>query len=251
MRTIKLMNLLLIGIILVTVVLISCDKDDDPTPENPNYSEEKGEFKDTRDSKVYNWVKIGNQIWMAENLNYTGSGIQHITDNSEWYDNSDYDGWCYYDNNENYADTYGILYQWEAAKTACPEGWHLPTDEEWTQLENYLKENGYSYNGIVGNEKVAKSLATDYGWEESTELGAVGNTDYSEMRNKTGFSALPGGLRFYDGSFFSLDYVVYWWSATEHDSGRAYDRNLFYDNAKVNRYINYKSNGLSVRCLRD
>jgi len=251
MRTRKLMNLLLIGIILATAMLSSCSKEDDPTPDNPDYSDAKGEFKDTRDSKVYKWVKIGEQVWMAENLNFTGSGIQHITDGSEWYNNEDYDGWCYYENNENYGNTYGVLYQWEAAKKACPSGWHLPTDEEWTQLENYLEENGYSYDGVVGNSGIAKSLATDNGWKISDSKGAVGNSDYSEMRNKTGFSALPSGDRDNIGDFGYLGSYGGWWSATENGSNYANIRSLFYSYTGVSRGGYNKSSGISVRCVRD
>lgn len=250
-KTKNLMKLLLLGSIVTMVMLSSCSKDEEPTPDNPDYSQDKGEFKDGRDSKVYKWVKIGDQIWMAENLAYTGSDIQHITDNNEWLNNRDYDGWCYYDNNENYSKTYGVLYQWEAAIKACPAGWHLPTDEEWTQLEDYLKENGYSYNGIGGSDKIAKSLATNYGWEESDNLGAVGNSDYSEMRNKTGFSALPGGSRNCGGTFLGLGCCGYWRSATEVGS-YAYFRGLYYCESSVGSGIsNPKSEGFSVRCVRD
>jgi len=253
----KILNLLLIGSIVSSVFLVGCDKDDDNNNSsggvsNPPTNGATGTFTDSRDSKTYKWVKIGEQVWMAENLNYTGSGIQHIIYDDEWVNNSDYDGWCYYEYNENYgSNTYGALYQWEAAKKACPSGWHLPTDEEWTELENYLKENSYSYNGVVGSSKIAKSLATYYGWEESTSLGAVGNSDYSEMRNKTGFSALPSGSHYNNGEFLDLGYYGFWWSATEHSSHDAYGRNLYYGNTVVNHIKYNKLYGFSVRCVRD
>jgi len=212
-------------------------------------SKDKGEFKDNRDGKIYKWVKIGDQVWMAENLNYTGSGIQHITHNGEWGNNSDYDGWCYYENNENYGNTYGVLYQWEAAKKACPSGWHLPTDKEWTQLENYLKENGYSYDGVVGNSGIAISLATNSGWAISDNQGYVGNSNYSVVRNKTGFSALPSGSRTY--RYINLGYCGCWWSATERNSNHAYIRGLGFSNSEVSRSNDTKSSGFSVRCVRD
>jgi len=256
---IKIKNLLLIGSIVASVILSSCKKDDDncncncPSSGDNNQptNGETGTFTDSRDSKTYKWVKIGEQVWMAENLAYTGSGIQHITDNNEWLNNSDYDAWCYYENNENYANTYGALYQWKAAKSACPSGWHLPTDEEWTQLENYLKENGFSYDGVIGNEGIAKSLATNSGWSISDNLGAVGNSDFSEYRNKTGFSALPSGFRYnFNGTFLTLGYYGSWWSATESGSS-ASNRYLDYDNTNVGSDNDDKSNGFSVRCVRD
>jgi uncharacterized protein (TIGR02145 family) len=249
---IKILNLLLAGSIVSSVMLSSCSKDDEPKPENPDYSQDKGEFKDSRDGKIYKWVKIGEQVWMAENLAYTGSGIQWITDGGEWKNNSDYDAWCYYENKTNNGNTYGVLYQWEAAKSACPSGWHLPTDEEWTQLENYLKENGYSYDGVVGHTGIAKSLATNSGWSISDHQGAVGNSDFPEYRNKTGFSALPSGYRNSDGGFNSLGIGGAWWSATESSSSFTYGRIMSYVSAEVDRDGNYcKLDGVSVRCVRD
>lgn len=81
-----------------------------------------GTFTYPRDNKTYKWVKIGDQVWMAENLAYTGQDIQHITDSTEWSNNDDYDGWCYYNNDPVLGQKYGPLYQWEAAKTAVPPG---------------------------------------------------------------------------------------------------------------------------------
>lgn len=239
-----LMRLFLLGIIVSSVILNGCEKED--------YSQDNGEFKDLRDNKEYKWLKIGDQIWMAENLAYTGSEMQHITVDLEWCHNTAYNAWCYYDNNSNNADTYGVLYQWEAAKTACPDGWHLPTDEEWTQMENYLKENGYSYDGLVGNNGIAKSLAADNAWSMSDVQGDVGNSDFPEYRNKSGFSAFPGGNRYYlDGTFNGLGMGGYWWSATEDSDNYAYSRCLYYNNAGVLSSSLNKLDGFSVRCVKD
>ncbi len=248
---IRLLNLLLMGSIVALVMLSSCSKDDNQGPENPGNSQDKGVFKDARDSKEYKWVKIGEQIWMAENLAYTGIDIRYITDDDEWGNNPDDDGWCYYKSNENYASTYGVLYQWEAAKIACPSGWHLPTDNEWTQLENYLKENGFSYDGIVGNDGIAKSLATATGWSTSSNKGTIGNNDFPDSQNKTGFSALPGGYRSNTGSFFNLRINGNWWSANTSDFHKAYYRGLIYEYDIVHRDKLDKSIGISVRCVRD
>jgi len=251
MKIKRLMRLLLLGMIVSTVMLTSCNNDE-VTPDNPDYSQDKGEFKDARDGRVYKWVKIGDQIWMAENLAYTGNGIRQITDNDEWVNNSLNDGWCYFDNNSNYAETYGVLYQWEAAKKACPDGWHLPTDDEWSKMEDYLITHGYSYDGVVGNEYIAKSLATDYSWEKSDGNGAIGNTDYPEFRNKTGFYALPGGYRYsYDGTFRLMGHLGRWWSSTGAHSSDAYCRSLSYSAAAVYHEYGSKSDGFSVRCIRD
>ena len=189
-------------------------------------------FTDSRDGKVYKYVTIGNQVWMAENLAYTGSG-QHITDNNQWKNNTAYNGWCYYKNKTNNGNTYGVLYQWEAAKAACPAGWHLPTDAEWKELTDYL-----------GGENVAggkmKEIGTTH-WD-SPNTGAD---------NSSGFSALPGGYRNTYGSFYYLGDDGYWWSATKGISNTAYIRILHAPNATVNRYYDYKAFGFSVRCIKN
>jgi len=257
---IKLRNLLLIGSIIASVILSSCKKDNDSTnpssegtttPTKPDVTGQTGSFVDGRDGKTYHYIGIGTQFWMTENLAYTGSDIQHIMDKNEWKNNRNYDAWCYLDNNDSLGQIYGVLYQWEAAKTACPEGWHLPSNDEWAELERYLKENGYSYDGVSGHLYIAKALATDYAWQESDKEGTIGNTDYQEMRNKSGFSALPGSSRRNDGLFFDVGGYCHWWSATESDTVYTYTRYLNYDYTKVFRLDFHKTNGFSIRCIKN
>ena len=176
-----LLKLLLIGSIVSSVMLNACEKEDESSPDNPDYTQDKGEFKDLRDKHVYKWVKIGDQIWMAENLAFTDSG-RHELYNNEWaysLENDDFlfDGWCVYENDKNFGSMYGVLYQWQVAKAACPEGWHLPTDAEWTILELFIDNDGHSGN-------VASALKSIKGWDN----GGGGTDDY-------GFTALPGGDR--------------------------------------------------------
>ena len=250
----KKINIILLLVSLMMITPTSCKKEEVDDSEGTT-----GTFTDTRDDHTYKWVKIGEQIWMAENLAYTGDDIQHITDNSEWENNYfnentdlNYNAWCYYDNNAENGNIYGVLYQWEAAKKACPECWHLPSIEEWEQLENYLTENGYSYDGIIGNNYVAKSLASSTGWNNSEVQGAVGNSDYQKYRNKTGFSALPGGFRFFsDGSFMSIGLYSSWWSANDGDFNLAYHQILHYESSTMQWFWEYKTEGLSVRCIKD
>jgi len=232
---IRFLNFLLIGSIVSSVILSSCKKDDNGSSGEDNQTIGEGTFTDSRDNKTYKWVKIGDQVWMAENLAYTGSGIQHITDENVWQNNTDYDGWCYYENNTAYGDTYGVLYQWEAAKIACPTGWHLPTEAEWTTLTDYL-----------GGENVAGGKMKETGtthWD-SPNTGAD---------NSSGFSGLPGGSRDYYGFFNLLGMRGYWWSDTEsnHNVNNFYLFRLSYNNARVIRYDDVKSNGSSVRCIKD
>ena len=135
----------------------------------------------------------------------------------------------------------------EAAKIACLDGWHLSTDIEWTQLVKYLSENGYSYNGVIVAYEVAKSLATDNAWTSSDVEGDVGNSDFSEYRNKSGFSSFPEGNRYYVGGTFNyMGNGSFWWSNTEWDSWFAYS----YYPIVFNRPLS-KLDGLSVRCIKN
>jgi len=220
-----------------------------PTPqEAPNT------FTDSRDSKVYKTVTIGNQVWMAENLAYLPSVVGPGTgsNSTAYYYVYGYDGTnvTAAKGTTNY-NKYGVLYNWPAALTACPEGWHLPSDAEWTQLEEYLIANGYNYDGTTTGNKIAKSMANYSGWNTSSTVGAVGNTDYPEYRNKSGFTALPGGYRGSSGAFFDIGYSGLWWSSTQSGTDLAWTRLLSYDYSNVSRNSNFKVRGFSVRCVRD
>jgi len=140
-------------------------------------------------------------------------------------------------------------------KGICPSGWHLPSDEEWTHLETYLTNNGYKYDGSIGGSdvraKLAVALVANFGWKSSTNEGAAGNTDYPEYRYKSGFSALPGGFRSYDGPFYNFGYGGHWWSSTQADTSNAWTRFLDYSDSSVDRGYYSKVHGFSVRCVRD
>ncbi len=240
---IRLINLLLIGSIVSSVMLSSCNTDSSTTVEteafvdsednNLSATEKTGTFIDSRDNKVYKWVRIGNQVWMAENLAYTGNDIRNVTNNNDWESNSDYDGWCYHKNNEASGDIYGVLYQWEAAKTACPSGWRLPTTSEWIELKLYLETNEGSK--LADNAE----LWEDDSLDQSTDFGT------------SGFSALPAGGRDLFGNFLILGYNGQWWLAPESNSGSAYHFVLTSDVTNMFKRNGSKMSGYSVRCIRD
>ncbi len=173
-----------------------------------------GTFTDSRDNKKYKWVKIGEQRWMAQNLNYAGSK-----------------GTWQYENDTAYSSVYGRLYNWETAKKVCPKAWHLPGDDEWTKLEDYL-----------GGSKVAGyKLKAESGWNEN------GNGT-----NEVGFSALPGGYRYSsDGVFYSIGKLGGWWSSTEETETIALRRKIYFSNSGIYRYTNTKDSGYSVRCIKN
>jgi uncharacterized protein (TIGR02145 family) len=209
------------------------------------------------DGNLYNAVVIGDQVWMVENLKTTkyndGTDIPLVTDNTDW-SNLTTPAYCWLKNDETtYKNTYGALYNWHTVNTGnlCPAGWHVPTDAEWTTMEDYLIANGYNFDSSITGNKIAKSLASTTIWTSSTTVGAVGNTDYPTFRNKTDFTALPGGVRTVIGLFSPIDCYGDWWSATEYDAVSAWYRGLSYSDSYVERNSNSLKLGMSVRCVRD
>jgi len=187
----------------------------------------------------YNVIRIGNQVWMQENLKTSkynhGTPIPLVTDNISW-SNLTEPGYCWNDNDSvTYADPYGALYNWYAVETnkLCPIGWHVPTDAEWTALTDYL-------GGIyVAGGKLKETGITH--WEDPN----VGAT------NETGFTALPGAYRGTNGYFEGVGHHGYWWSATESSTTHAWDRNIFHAYNSMEFYSDNKKLGISVRCIRD
>lgn len=235
-------------------------------------------FTDNRDGNVYHTVIIGDQIWMAENLKYLPS-VSHPSTGSKtkphYYVNG-YEGTVladakettYYANRKrnNVYDTYGVLYNWTAAMAGqassetnprrvqgvCPDGWHLPSDEEWVELTDFL--DGKSVAGGKLKEAglkhwVRDSYTTKVYNERTDETYSVSMSDGAT--NETGFTGLPGGNRHSSGNFSPVGEDGYWWSATQYDTDKAWMRSL----TSVGRYISRraidKELGLSVRCVKD
>lgn len=150
----------------------------------------KGEFTDIRDEEVYKWIEIGNQIWMTENLRYK-FGEYSEPDNWKYLmDNDNNAAYSYSYNNEEF-ENYGIYYTYAAAIKACPDGWHLPNDNEWSELADYLIKNGFNYDKTTSGNKIAKSLSSKSNWESTSGSGRPG--DKLVKNNKSGFNAQPGG----------------------------------------------------------
>lgn len=220
----------------------------------------EGGLIDPNDNYVYPVVLIGDQLWMAENLRATkyndGTDIPLVTDNTEWVSLKTGE-YCWYKNDyDNYGTIYGSLYNWYAVSTdkLCPIGWHVPRNAEWLKLENYLISNGYNYDGTTTDDKIAKALASFEGWTLSTITGAVGNPDYPEKRNASGFSGLPGGTRFgRDGSFLdNVGVLGIWWSTTQYYTlAGAYSAYIANSNTNFNMTSDGKTHGFYVRCLKD
>ena len=249
--------------------------DGQPCPGTPTVTDHEG--------NVYNTVKIGNQCWTKENLRTTtspstgtylipavGTDGTYTGKQAFWYNN---DVATYAPKN------YGLLYNWNAAadtfntaygelsvnnsysnavsvtfsghrRGICPEGWHLPSDAEWTQLTNYVG-SVLEYQCGGSSSYIAKALASETGWS-SYDGECYPGCQSVTANNATGFSAVPAGYCI--GSSFSYARSgLYFWSSSQDASYsyNAYDRNLNHIEAIVNRSNNYKKNGFSVRCLRD
>ncbi len=192
-------------------------------------------------------VTIGKQTWMQKNLNvskyHDGTPIPQVTDPKKWA-NLKTGAWCYYENNTANDTTYGKLYNWYAVagihdtdpntpnKILAPQGWHVPSDEEWTTLTTFL-----------GGEEVAggKMKSTSTLWQSPNTAAT----------KKSGFSGLPGGYRGNDGTLSTIGSYGYWWSSSEYDAASAWTRYLSYINGFATSFYGYKRSGFSVRCLRD
>lgn len=201
--------------------------------------------------KEYKTVKIGSQIWMAENLNVScyknGDRIPQVKDPQKWSGLTE-GAWCYYQNNTNNEKVYGKLYNWYAVndpRGLAPDGWHVPSDFEWQKLEKYLgmgseevkKDN---WRGNIGG--LLKESGTKH-WKEPNE-GAS---------NKSGFTALAANVRFANGLFEAKGEFGYFWSSSgsKDDDISAWARVLYYVGAEIARMECDVWCGFSVRCIKD
>ena len=233
-------------ILMLTLFYLSCS--DDPTSSKDN--ETTGTVTDV-DGNIYQTVKIGDQWWMAENLKVThyrnGEAIPNVTDDIDW-GNLSTGAYCNYDNNSSNVATYGRLYNWYAIEDSlnlAPAGWHVPTDDEWKELEMYL---GMSQSDAD---------TTDYrGTDEGGKLKETGTAHWASPNtgatNESGFTALPGGYRvFVIAKFYMMGKYGAWWSSTVHYRSSVWCRELEYSGQQVRRHSTNKPYGFSVRCVRD
>jgi uncharacterized protein (TIGR02145 family) len=211
------------------------------------------------DGNIYNTITIGNQVWLAENLRTTrflnGDLIGTTTPSTLgiMYDRDPVYQWAY-DGNEKNAAKYGRLYTWYAVmdpRGISPAGWHIPSVEEWIDLEKYLIANKYNYDGTTDGNRIAKSMASISGWGFSREVGAVGNSDFITYFNKIGFTALPGGYRDIEGKFQRMGSRGCWWSSTEENFYNANYRYLSYNRSDLISSSYFEFCGVSVRCVKD
>jgi len=212
------------------------------------------------DGNVYNYSTYGTQIWTIQNAAMEtyrdGTPIPQVTDFTTW-ENSTTGAWCYYNNDP----TKGKLYNWYAVagihdndpntpnKEFAPQGWKVPSDQDWTTLEEYLIASGYNYDGTTTGNKIAKSMSSASAWNNSTTIGSPGNNQ--SINNSSAFNAIPVGNRA-SGSFASEGDATVFWCSTEFDANFSWFRTL-----SVNSVLLFRNNdepkqeGLSVRFIQD
>ncbi len=204
------------------------------------------------DGNSYETIIIGTQEWMSENLKTThynnGDAIPNITNNGDWGSLTT-GAYSDYDNNPSNSDTYGRLYNWYTVdddRGVCPDGWHVPSDEEYKTLEMYLgmSQTDADASGWRGTNEGSKLAGNANLWND-------GNLENNAEFGTSGFNGVPSGYRNYsNGGYYGIGDYGSFWSSTENDSYDAWFRVLGYDNADVNRYGNFKRSGFSVRCVR-
>jgi uncharacterized protein (TIGR02145 family) len=221
-------QILVLGFILFVCLTNGCKKDDNNT----------GPVSDTEGNN-YSTVKIGNQVWMAENLRATrlndGTAIPLTSDADTWR-NLTSPSYCWYNNDEaSFKDTYGALYNGYTISTGkiCPTGWHVPAKEEWLTL-----------TGVLGDSLTAGGKLKESGTEHwfSPNKGAD---------NSSGFTALPSGIRYFEGTFASKTYISCFWISTDISADEEWYAGVSYADAAATLNHRNKRHGFSVRCLKD
>jgi uncharacterized protein (TIGR02145 family) len=202
------------------------------------------------DGNLYLSVIIGTQVWMAENLKVTryrnGNAIPNVTDSATWVSLTT-GAYCEYGNDPANVATYGRLYNWYAVtdgRNIAPSGWHVPTDDEWKQLEMYL-----------GMSQAEADTNAWRGTDEGGKLKEAGTAHWKNPNtgatNESGFTALPGGYRYWHNRYYGIGDYASDWSSTEDGSNFAWSRTLYSVSSQIVRYNSSKRSGFSIRCVRD
>jgi uncharacterized protein (TIGR02145 family) len=229
-------SVMLTSVLAISIFALTCsDRETSSEPEVKPGSDDVLTVTDI-DGNVYPTVKIGSQLWMAENLRVThyrnGEPITNVTGDRHWQNNFT-EAYCSYDDSVGNAASYGLLYNWFAVndeRSIAPVGWHVPSDAEWQTLIDHL-----GGSAVAGDQ-----LKSSIGWFKN------GNGS-----NRSKFSARPGGVRFSNGVFDGINSGAYFWSSTGFSSDGAWDRLLSYVGPGISRDGGNRQDGISVRCVKD
>lgn len=249
------MKTLIKKIVLVTfygllILFMSCEKNNKEIDDTLNY----GSVKDI-EGNTYKTIEIGDQIWMAEDLKCTkyndGSEIHLIANNSQWENNLD-GAYSWYNNEPGDSTVYGALYNWyiidpNNGKNICPDGWHIPTDIEWTQLIAHFDPSA-PVTYYIQSELSGAYLKTTGNLRDGNGLWTYPN---GTVNNSSGFSAIPGGVRGANGLFAERGNISAWWSSTIKSESDALDRSLTNVNGRVFKDDAPKKVGYNLRCIRN
>jgi len=213
------------------------------------------------DSNVYEYLAYGTQFWTVDNAAMEtyrdGTTIPKVTDPIAW-ENLTTGAWCHYNNDPSKSKFYNWyavmgIHDNEAStpnKEFAPEGWHVPSDVEWTILEEYFIANGYNYDDTTTGNKIAKSMASTTGWNTSPNEGAPGNDQ--STNNSSGFNAFPHSFRYFFGSFNVEGGSAYFWNSTDFGLDTAWSSIVADRTSELISTSNFpKGNGFSVRFVRD
>lgn len=248
----------------VAILFVACEKEEllqpDPTPEQESPVFVQNAVTDF-DGNSYTAVQIGNQLWMAENLRTT-----HFADGGDIAQGTVFNNhtpYRYYPGmDEANLEEYGFLYNWNAVmhgadtceneqqgiQGICPDGWHVPTDSEWNEMEGCLTAADVTSTGVRGDHAGKLAGGGSGTWRTSDVIGSPGNYD-DATRNSSGFSALPAGGIF--GEPYWVGWAAHFWTATGAGGIYACQHYMFYNNCGVCRSRELKESALSVRCVKD
>jgi uncharacterized protein (TIGR02145 family) len=190
----------------------------------------------------YQTVQYGKQVWTIENFRST-----------KYNDGSSIGSGCAFYNNTTDAAAkkkWGALYSGSAATSGklAPTGWRIPTNADWDELQKYLIENGYNYDGTTDSNKIAQSMCATTDWQKCEWYGAPGNDP--GKNNASGFSALPGGVHDFSGTYFDQNTLGWWWTSTTKDASFTYARTMMYTSFDLYKSDRVPSNGFSIRIVK-
>ena len=227
-------NVFMMMLIAGMLIFSGCSKEERSITENPDPKFETGVFTDSRDGNTYHWVKLGGKTWFTENLKFKAET-----------------GCWAYNNDETLVTKYGYLYNWATAvdTNTVPEGWHLPSKNEWVFLLDTLSKLGLSVDTVFPGA-LAISMASADTWHPSLNYGCPGSSDFNELRNRTHFSALAAGVMYADTTFGGENYFANWWTS-DGSRGKAYFYRIANGRTDVYRMKESMYMGLSIRCVKD